>query len=124
MKKRVCISGGAGFLGSHLCDHYLARGYDVVAIDDLSTGSKANIAHLIDNKDFEFVKFDIVEELPKIITGQHYDIVINMASPASPPHYQRLGIETLMVGSLGTLRMLDLAQSNNAHFFHASTSEV
>lgn len=124
MSKSVLISGGAGFLGSHLSDYYLAKGYKVVAIDNLSTGSKDNVAHLEDNAGFSFIEADIVDELPGAVTDQPYDIILNMASPASPPHYQRLSIETLRVGSEGTLRLLELARKNKATFFHASTSEV
>jgi UDP-glucuronate decarboxylase len=123
-KKSVLIAGGAGFLGSHLSDYYLDKGYGVVALDNLSTGSEDNLAHLKNNRDFVFVKADIVDELPKSITNKKYDIILNMASPASPPHYQRLAIETLRVGSEGTLRLLELAKDNKATFFHASTSEV
>lgn len=124
MSKTVLISGGAGFLGSHLADYYLAKGYAVVAVDNLSTGSKDNIAHLKDNDQFSFVEADIVEELPESVTSKSYDIILNMASPASPPHYQRLSLETLRVGSEGTLRLLELARKSKARFFQASTSEV
>ena len=124
MSKTALISGGAGFLGSHLSDYYLAKGYKVVAIDNLSTGSKDNVAHLDGNANFSFVEADIVEDLPAEVVDQSYDIILNMASPASPPHYQRLSIETLRVGSEGTLRLLELARKNKARFFHASTSEV
>lgn len=124
MSKRVLISGGAGFLGSHLADYYLAKGYEVVAIDNLSTGSESNLAHLKNNSNFSFITADIVEELPQNVTQKSYDIILNMASPASPPHYQRLSIETLRVGSEGTLRLLELARDKQARFFQASTSEV
>jgi UDP-glucuronate decarboxylase len=120
----VLIAGGAGFLGSHLCDYYIARGYEVTAIDNLSTGSMNNIEHLRDKPEFRFIQADVSEQLPAEITGKTYDSVLNMASPASPPHYQRLGLETLKVGSLGTFNLLELARKNNAKFFHASTSEV
>ncbi len=122
--REVLIAGGAGFLGSHLADQYLANGNKVVAVDNLSTGSKQNIAHLQDHANFSFVEADIVEPLTDEITDHHFDVVLNMASPASPPHYQRLSIETLRVGSEGTLRLLELARQNKARFFHASTSEV
>lgn len=124
MRGAVLIAGGAGFLGSHLCDYYVEKGYDVVAVDNLSTGFLANIQHLLENELFTYVEADIVAPLIPEITTKRYDIVINMASPASPPHYQRLGIETLQVGSVGTLNLLDLARDNNARFFQASTSEV
>lgn len=124
MSRTVLITGAAGFLGSHLSDHYLALGDKVVGVDNFATGMPENVAHLKDNASFSFIEHDIVQELPASITDQTYDIILNMASPASPPHYQRLGIETLQVGSVGTLRMLDLARDNKARFFHASTSEV
>lgn len=123
-KQTVLISGGAGFLGSHLCDYYLAKGSTVVAVDNLSTGNTQNIAHIEDNTDFFFVEADIVKPLPKEVLRHKYDLVLNMASPASPPQYQRLGLETLDVGFTGTRRMLDLARSSSARFFQASTSEV
>ena len=120
----ILIAGGAGFLGSHLCDAYLAKGYQVVCVDDLSTGRQDNIEHLLSNKDFTFIKADVTKKLPKSVTDQKYKIIANLASPASPPHYQRLAIETLMVGAVGTLNLLELAHKNKARFFHASTSEV
>ncbi|HSX42977.1 MAG TPA: UDP-glucuronic acid decarboxylase family protein [Candidatus Saccharimonadales bacterium] len=124
MSSRVLITGAAGFLGSHLCDYYLGKGYEVLGIDNLSTGSRQNISHLSGNGHFSFYEVDIVEPLPGKVTQEPFDIILNMASPASPPHYQRLGIETLRVGSEGTLRMLELARHHGARFFHASTSEV
>lgn len=124
MSRNVLISGAAGFLGSHLCDNYIANGDTVWGIDNLSTGSRKNVAHLDNTKAFHFVEGDITEELPQAILDQKWDVILNMASPASPPHYQRLGIETLMVGANGTLHLLELANRNGARFFHASTSEV
>ncbi|MGH7241553.1 MAG: UDP-glucuronic acid decarboxylase family protein [Candidatus Saccharimonadales bacterium] len=124
MSKIVLITGAAGFLGSHLCDFYLDRGDTVIGTDNLSTGSMKNIDHLESNPNFEFLNHDIVQPLPKKFQDINYDLVLNMASPASPPHYQRLGLETLQVGSVGTLNMLDLAHKHNARFFQASTSEV
>ena len=122
-KPAILIAGGAGFLGSHLCDYYI-RDHQVFCIDNLSTGSKHNISHLLDKPDFTFINADIVEPLPKEINDNKYDLILNFASPASPPHYQRLAIETLMVGAQGTLNLLKLAHKTNARFFHASTSEV
>jgi UDP-glucuronate decarboxylase len=122
--KKVFISGGAGFLGSFLSDHYLERGYEVDSADNLSTGSNRNIAHLKDKPNFNFHKIDIVNPLPQEILDTKYDIILNMASPASPPHYQRLAIETMQVGSQGTLNLLELARKSGARFFHSSTSEV
>ncbi len=121
--RRVLIAGGAGFLGSHLCDYYLAKGDEVFVLDNFSTGRRENLSH-IQSDDFTLIEHDIVKPLPKNIAEGQFDIILNMASPASPPHYQRLSIETLEVGSIGTQRLLDLAKDTNARFFHASTSEV
>src|ERR1700679_2504133 len=122
--KRVLITGGAGFLGSHLADYYIGRGDMVVALDNLSTGSLRNIEHLNGESRFDFVKHDMIKPLPKSAIETPYDLILNLASPASPPHYQRLGLETLRVGAEGTLRMLELARKHGARFFQASTSEV
>lgn len=124
MNKHILITGGAGFLGSHLADKYLADGYKVTCVDNLSTGSTLNISHLMTNKNFNFIEYDICNPVPSNIIAQKYDIIANLASPASPPHYQRLAIETLDVGSVGLKNMLELARKNNARFFQASTSEV
>jgi len=124
MNKHILITGGAGFLGSHLADKYLADGYKVTCVDNLSTGSTLNISHLMTNKNFNFIEYDICNPIPSNIIDQKYDIIANLASPASPPHYQRLAIETLDVGSVGLKNMLELARKNNARFFQASTSEV
>jgi nucleoside-diphosphate-sugar epimerase len=124
LNRSVLIAGGAGFLGSHLSDYYLGKGDSVVAVDNFSTGLPRNIEHLKDNKNFVAVTADISDDLPAEITGRSYDVILNMASPASPPHYQRLGLETLKVGSLGTYNLLELARQSNARMFHASTSEV
>jgi UDP-glucuronate decarboxylase len=123
-KKTILIAGGAGFLGSHLCDVYLTKNYAVIAVDNLATGSEENIAHLKESSDFRFFEHDISNPLPDSITRSKIDVIANFASPASPPHYQRLAIETLMVGSRGVQNMLDLARKNNARFLQASTSEV
>lgn len=119
----ILIAGGAGFLGSHLCDHYI-KTHQVVCVDNLATGRRENIAHLLEAPNFTFIASDISEELPEAITKHQYDIVANLASPASPPGYQRLALETLQVGSLGTWNLLQLARRDQARFFHASTSEV
>lgn len=124
MSRTVLITGAAGFLGSHLCDFYLENGDEVIGLDNLSTGLSRNLDHLKNNPAFTFFECDITAELPKNVAQKQYDIILNMASPASPPHYQRLGIETLQVGSVGTLNMLELAHKNKARLFHASTSEV
>src|SRR3569833_2037934 len=116
---RVLISGAAGFLGSHLTDAMLAEGHEVLGVDNLCTGSLANLAHLKHESRFEFLQHDICEAFdPKRV-----DYVFNFASPASPPDYMKLGVETLMVGSAGTRNMLELAARYEAKFLHASTSE-
>ena len=114
------VSGGAGFLGSHLCDHLLARGDRVLCVDNLDTGSLANIAHLRDER-FTFVNHDLTEPL---FLDEPVDLVFHLASPASPIDYQRLPLHTLKVGSYGTHNMLGLAKFKRARFRLASTSEV
>ena len=118
---RAVITGGAGFLGSHLSDRLLAEGYDVVAVDNLVTGSEDNIAHLRDNPRFEYVKQDIIQ--PYTVAGP-VDMVYHFASPASPVDYLELPLETLLVGSVGTHHTLDMARDKDARFLMASTSEV
>jgi len=120
----VLIAGGAGFVGSHLAKAFLDKGDAVVSVDNLSTGRLENIAHLQDNSNFTHINADITEDLPASITDQKYDIIANLASPASPPKYLRLSVETLMVGALGTKNLLDLAVRDDARFMQASTSEV
>ena len=124
MSKNILISGGAGFLGSHLCDYYVEQGNNVICIDNLSTGSEKNINGLLTKSNFEFVNHDIVQSFPQDVLDKKYDIVINLASPASPPKYQELALETLEVGSIGTKNMLDIAKRDSSRFFQASTSEV
>lgn len=119
--KRALVTGGAGFLGSHLCDRLLAEGMSVVAMDNLLTGSLANIEHLIGNDRFRFVKQDVTEFLH--VPGP-VDAVFHFASPASPIDYQELPIQTLKVGALGTHKALGLAREKGALFLLASTSEV
>jgi nucleoside-diphosphate-sugar epimerase len=123
-KDTILITGGAGFLGSHLADAYLEKNYNVIAVDNLSTGSERNIQHLKDNRSFEFIQHDICQPLPEVITQKDIKVIANLASPASPPQYQRLALETLAVGSTGMINMLELAKNKNARFFQASTSEV
>ncbi|MBS2030219.1 MAG: SDR family oxidoreductase [Deltaproteobacteria bacterium] len=113
--------GGAGFLGSHLCDAILAQGGSAVAVDNLVTGDLRNIAHLREKPNFEFMQHDVT--VPFDVKGQ-VDYVLNMASPASPFDYARLPIETLRVGSLGTEHGLQLALAKKAVFLQASTSEI
>jgi len=117
---RVLITGGAGFIGSHLCDRFLAEGDEVVCLDNLSTGSVDNIAH-IDSPRFRFVKYDVTNYL--FVDGP-LDYILHFASPASPVDYLELPIQTLKVGSLGTHKALGLAKEKGAAFLLASTSEV
>jgi dTDP-glucose 4,6-dehydratase len=119
MQERVLVTGAAGFLGSHLCDALLAECKRVVGVDNFATGSLANLAHLEKEEHFEFVELDISEPFD---CGK-VDYVFNFASPASPVDYTRLGIETLRVGSAGTLNTLEIAKRYNAGYLHASTSE-
>lgn len=119
--KRVLITGGAGFLGSHLCDRYLREGYDVICMDNLITGNADNISHLIGNDHFEFIKHDVTNY---IHVGGELDLILHFASPASPIDYLKMPIQTLKVGSLGTHKALGLAKAKNARLLLASTSEV
>jgi len=119
--KRWVVTGGAGFLGSHLCETLLGRGHEVVAVDSLLTGNPVNIAPFEKHPGFRFVKQDIVE--PFDVAGP-VDYVLNFASPASPIDYAKLPLETLRVGSLGTENALKLALAKKARFLQASTSEI
>ena len=121
MIKRVLITGGAGFLGSHLCDNFLKTGAKVIAVDNLITGSMANIEHLVKNPRFSFIKLDVTNYLH--VPGP-LDLVMHFASPASPIDYARWPIPTLKVGALGTHKALGLAKDKKAAFALASTSEV
>ena len=119
MTMRVLVTGAAGFLGSHLTDRLLGEGHSVIGVDNLSTGDLGNIAHLKNEARFEFQEQDIC--LPFDLGPVDY--VFNMASPASPPEYLRLAIETLRVGSVGTENTLEIAHKYGAGYLHASTSE-
>lgn len=118
---RIVITGGAGFLGSHLSDRFLAEGHDVVAIDNLITGNTDNIAHLAGNPKFKFIRHDVSEYI--YIDG-NVDAVLHFASPASPVDYLQYPIQTLKVGALGTHNTLGLAKAKGARFLLASTSEI
>ena len=118
---RVLVTGGAGFLGSHLCDRFIQNGDEVIAIDNLITGNADNLAHLFGHPKFKFIFYDITNYTH--IPGD-LDFVLHFASPASPIDYLRLPIQTLKVGSLGTHKMLGLAKEKKACFLLASTSEV
>ncbi len=119
--RRVVVTGGAGFLGSHVCDALVGRGDAVVCVDNLSTGDAANVAHLGDHRAFTLVQGDVSRHVD--VSGT-VDAVIHLASPASPPDYLARPLETLAVGSEGTRRCLELAATSGARFVLASTSEV
>ena len=118
---RVVITGGAGFLGSHLCERALAEGHEVVCVDNLLTGRRENVKPLLEREDFQFLEHDVSK--PFEIEGP-VDFILNFASPASPIDYLELPIQTLKVGSLGTHNALGLAKAKGARFLLASTSEV
>ncbi len=117
---RAVVTGGAGFLGSHLCDRLLAEGWEVLALDNLVTGDAENLAHLLGNRKFQLDRHDVNE--PFRVDGE-IGYVFHFASPASPPDYLKHPIETLKVGSIATMRTLDLAMAKNAKYLLASTSE-
>ena len=120
---RVVVAGGAGFLGSHLCDRLVERGDAVVCLDDLSTGSEENVSHLISHDRFRLVVTDVSEKVD-LGDDEPVDAVCNLASPASPPAYLARPLQTLAVGSEGTRRLLELARTHDARFLLASTSEI
>ena len=116
---RILVTGGAGFLGSHLSDRLLADGHEVVAVDNFFTGNKRNVRHLLDNKDFELIRHDVTFPLYVEV-----DAIYNLASPASPIHYQRDPVQTTKTSVLGAINMLGLAKRLGVKIFQASTSEV
>jgi len=118
---RIVVTGGAGFLGSHLCDFLINEGHSVICIDDLITGNTDNIAHLMGNEKFKFIHHDVTNYI--FIEGK-LDAILHFASPSSPIDYQELPIQTLKVGSLGTHKALGLAKEKKAKFLLASSSEV
>jgi len=120
LKKKILITGGAGFIGSHLCNRLLNDGNKIICLDNLFTGSENNISNLIDNSDFEFVNHDITK--PYYRDG--IDEIYNLACPASPIHYQINPIKTVKTCTIGVINMLGLAKKNNAKILQASTSEV
>jgi dTDP-glucose 4,6-dehydratase len=121
--RRVVVAGGAGFLGSHLCDRLIERGDEVVCVDDLSTGSKENVAHLLDHERFTLIVTNVSEKV-ELGDEDRVDAVCNLASPASPSAYLARPFDTLAVGSEGTRRLLELARAHGARFLMASTSEI
>ncbi len=116
---RILVTGGAGFLGSHLCDRLLKDGHEVVCVDNLFTGRKSNIAPLLTNPNFEFVRHDIIDPFKYEV-----DQIYNLACPASPPHYQYNPIKTIKTSVMGAINCLGLAKRVKARVFQASTSEV
>jgi UDP-glucuronate decarboxylase len=116
---KILVAGGAGFLGSHLCDALLRQGHRVICLDNLSTGLRRNIAHLLESERFSFIRHDIVEPIDLDV-----DEIYNLACPASPPHYQADPIHTTKTSVIGSLNLLELAVRRNARIFQASTSEV
>lgn len=116
---RVLVTGGAGFLGSHMCDRLLAEGCEVICLDNLQTGSLENIEHLQDHPSFVFIEGDVCDFLDISV-----DEIYNFACPASPPHYQKDPIKTFKTNVLGALNLLELARKNNAKIFQSSTSEI
>lgn len=119
MSKKILITGGAGFIGSHLSERLLNEGNEIICLDNLFTGSKSNIAHLLKNPKFEFIRHDVVEPIMLEV-----DEIYNLACPASPVHYQYNPIKTMKTSVLGSLNMLGLAKRTRAKIFQASTSEV
>ena len=119
MAKRILVTGGAGFLGSHLCDRLIADGHEVICLDNFFTGKKKNIAHLMSNPNFELMRHDVVQPIYAEI-----DWIFNLACPASPVHYQRDPVRTIKTNVMGALNSLGCAKQNNARVLQASTSEV
>lgn len=123
MIKKVLISGGAGFIGSHLCDFFINNGYIVWCLDNFLTSNKKNIEHLLKNKNFYLLEIDLIK-LEENKIKEKFNFVLHFASPASPVDYLKYPIETLKVNSIGTEKMLNIALNSNAVFLFASTSEV
>lgn len=120
-RNKILITGGAGFIGSHLCDLLIARGFKVICVDSLITGSRKNISHLLKNPDFKFLKLDTVKDK---IAEKDIDYIFHLASPASPDSYKEYSEDTALANSIGTLNILRLAIRNKARFLFTSTSEV
>ncbi|MDP7260492.1 MAG: SDR family oxidoreductase [archaeon] len=118
-KQKILVTGGSGFIGSHLCDFLLEKGNGVVCVDNFFTGTKSNVEHLLENDSFELLEHDIIAPLEMEV-----DQIYNLACPASPIHYQENPVKTVKTSVMGMINMLDLAQSSNARILQASTSEV
>ena len=119
LSKRALVTGGAGFLGSHLCDRLIAAGHEVICLDNFFTGKKKNIAHLLSNPSFEIMRHDVIQPIYAEV-----DWIFNLACPASPVHYQRDPVRTIKTNVMGALNSLGCAKQNNARVLQASTSEV
>lgn len=117
---RVLVAGGAGFIGSHLCDRLIAEGHSVIAVDSLISGNVDNIRHLVDGPSFQLVQHDVAEPLPPVSA----DAIFHLASPASPPGYLQYPLKTALANSVGTFHLLELAHRCDARFLMASTSEI
>lgn len=116
---RILVTGGAGFLGSHICDRLISEGHEVLAVDNFYTGSRQNLAHLLDHKNFELMRHDVT--LPLYV---EVDAIMNLACPASPVHYQRHPVQTIKTSIMGAINMLGLAKRTGARILQSSTSEV
>lgn len=125
-KVKALITGGAGFIGSHLCETLLRKGYLIICVDNLITGSKENIEGFLDKSRFKFIKHDVTKQFSNKAIEQfsNLDFIYHLASPASPKKYQKYPLETLLVNSIGTYNLLRLAQKNKAKFLYTSSSEV
>lgn len=121
LKKVILVTGGAGFIGSHLCESLLEGGDRVICVDNLLTGSKENVAHLLDNDVFSFIEHDIIDPL---FIDEQLDQIYNLACPASPIQYQKNQVRTVKANTIGVINMLGMARAHNARIFQASTSEV
>ncbi len=126
---KILVAGGAGFIGSHLCEKLLKKGYEVFCIDNLITGNKKNIEKFLKNKKFHFINWDVTQRPPQEIAGERFNVIFHLASPASPNptsplSYLNYPAETLFVNSLGTYSLLELANQDKAKFLFASTSEI
>ncbi|NGX36045.1 MAG: UDP-glucose 4-epimerase, partial [Candidatus Anoxychlamydiales bacterium] len=119
MKKKVLVTGGSGFLGTHLCQRLLLKGYKVICIDNFYTGSKENVSTLLDNPNFDLIHHDVCVPIDFEV-----DEIYNLACPASPVHYQNNPVQTVKTSVHGAINMLDLAKKRGAKIFQASTSEV
>jgi dTDP-glucose 4,6-dehydratase len=124
MKKSILLTGAAGFVGSHLAERLLSEGYRVLGVDNLCTGRMKNIEGLLQHPDFTFLEADVSRELPDAVRMQNWEWVMHFASPASPPKYNALPIETMLVNGEATKLLLDICKSKGSKFFFASTSEV